>query len=306
MELVTSLEEFEFNLKNLAEKGFDLQKPVIATEATFQNIVSNVRNWRKESIDFLKNSFLGDRQTYFSTQFHNAGASNLSFPNLPLYQKSKNLKDSLQQSINSLMEVPKILRISDAIIDPQRVKDELREKWTINRKKEFILSVLFKLGQNYHYDVNYLYWANGLVETSSQEPYHVAHSLYDSGLIELYGGTWACINLHGITYLEELPEQSNNVNTGIGEDQNDIDEINEKLTRLEALMNQNNYGNEIIYDELLELRKNSTKLNLKNWKQLATGKLLALHYSVAEDQAKEKIKDMFNYIVENGSNLLGS
>jgi hypothetical protein len=70
-------------------------------------------------------------------------------------------------------------------------------------------------------------------------------------------------------------------------------------------MNQNNYGNEIIYAELLELRQNKGGLNLKNWKQLATGKLLALHYSVAEDQAKDKIKDMLNYIVENGINLLG-
>ncbi|WP_266204304.1 hypothetical protein [Pontibacter kalidii] len=92
--------------------------------------------------------------------------------------------------------------------------------------------------------------------------------------------------------LQALDGETNNTPSDIQEIKNKIDVIIKELKKA-------NVGNEILFDELIELKDLSKSLKKKNWTEVAKGKLI--------DLALNKVieKDTLDYIIKNltGDNI---
>tara|TARA_R110002050_G_scaffold275455_1_gene420209 strand:+ start:18947 stop:19522 length:576 start_codon:yes stop_codon:yes gene_type:complete len=75
-------------------------------------------------------------------------------------------------------------------------------------------------------------------------------------------------------------------------------EINKKVDQILEALNKQGFGQEILFDELQELKELYTKLNKKNWGQILKGKLIDLTISqiINEEIAKNIFIELTNQI----------
>lgn len=71
------------------------------------------------------------------------------------------------------------------------------------------------------------------------------------------------------------------------------EDLFEKLIEMETMLTKMGFGQEIIFDEINDLRKLTKKLNKKNWSEIIKGKLIDLGLSgVISVEAADKVMEM--------------
>ena len=67
-------------------------------------------------------------------------------------------------------------------------------------------------------------------------------------------------------------------------------EINNKIDKIIAILEKQNFGQEILFNELQELKELYPKLSKKNWGQVLKGKLIDLGFAqIINQEIAEKI-----------------
>jgi len=130
---------------------------------------------------------------------------------------------------------------------------------------------------------------NGIKLRSSNESRELAGILHDDEYIDTLGGlgaeVMARITSKGAMYVEEMGIPHKESYEDIAYDEMEMrDRVDEVLERLNTM----GLGQEILFNELQELKEMYGKLNKKNWGQLLKGKLvdLALGKVVENDTIK--------------------
>ena len=200
-----------------------------------------------------------------------------SRPQQPIFQRVQTAK----QRTNGLIQW---LRFNLAIweqcelIKGQPVDTAARARFTMQQKLNFLLEKLVVLddGSSY-YPLGYLLHANGFLFKSDVQLREMAGLLEDNGHVERMGGIGeevsARITVSGQLYVEEHLSPYKEDYSGISDDRKVINEmINQVKEKLSAV----GAGQEVLFDELEDLRALYGKLSKKNWGELLKGKLVDL------------------------------
>ncbi|MGM9478411.1 hypothetical protein ACS5PU_18440 [Pedobacter sp. GSP4] len=167
----------------------------------------------------------------------------------------------------SLKELIGYLQVIDTLID----KNNHPKIESVSEKNNFVLSKLHTLFSGGYYSILLILKLNN-IEFRSGEPREIAEDLRRRGYLALesqYGeSSLAKISIKGASYVERKAKQNKNRKSGA--------DLDKKLDSVIEHLNKIGFGQEIIFDEIGELKELQYTLSKKTWSQLLKGKLLDL------------------------------
>ena len=198
-----------------------------------------------------------------------------------------------------------------AMIDDEGVKyvDEIKRKSLIKKTdKEIILAVLNQMTEDGQYSAETLFKEAGVDDDVRQE--YIKNKMIEKNLIKVsswsnqqilitYEGRILDSDSYDELFRKILDEKNNYIK------KEDIELINKKIDDVIEWLKKGDLGNEIIYEELQEMKEKGKILDPKNWKQLLLGKLLALAGDEGTRLGKNLVKDIYEKVTDGDyTNLL--
>ena len=252
----------------------------IRNNSQLDEIKEEETQWRKTCSDYLKKSFDDDKNE-FAEGFIHAYRQRFNTGNRQndLSTLKAEFFDDLNERKHTLEYFLKILSVSDAVIKSEEIDIDIRANYSTEEIMELILDKLYDLYGDSSYSIVAILEGNGIKLKKHHEDVEIIRYLENAGYvsaIHTLGGSSAQLTTHGKLYVEEKRKVKstnyNNINDSSSEINEKIDEIFKHLQKL-------GLGQEIIYEELEELKELYSKLNKKNWGQVLKGKLIDLGLS---------------------------
>lgn len=298
MKLIRTWTDFTTQLEDFVNQGTEIhsKEREVLTEQDFLQKNNEIEEWTKRCTDFLKESFEEDK-SQFAESFYYAGRNSYQMPGQKKdwRQLNKELFAGHLERVNALKYFKRILSISDSIIKPDIAGLTDRSNYTTEQTLELILQKLYDLYDTSFHSIPMILEGNGIKLGRHYEDRELGKILEDNGYVKLTHTreTLAQLTLSGKMYIEEKRKTYKESYEDLDKSQDDmnerVDEILEKLKKL-------GYGQEIIFDEIQELKELYGKLNKKNWGQVVKGKLVDLAL------AKLVENDTISYIYEKLTN----
>lgn len=261
----------------------------IKTEKDLNSIIGTMNEWIEKSYNFLKTSF-NNQNNDFATSFYRARKERFRQPGNDdsiLHVKKKEVFEDFLEKLNTLKYNKKIIGISDAIINPEKLILSDRSEYTTDEILDLILEKLYALYDNHYHSIPMILEGNGIKERRSNEDREFAKLLEDYGYITTIYTRFpnAQLTLNGKIYVEEKKKTYKENYENIKQSQI---EINDKIDFIISELKKVGYGQEIIFDEIQELKDLYGKVSKKNWGQIVKGKLidLALAKLIENDTVK--------------------
>lgn len=206
----------------------------------------------------------------------------------------KREKGDLYAKLAYLEHNVKIIEVCDSISARDSTDFEKRKKFKVAEKLSLLLDRLYKLNGDSNYPIEMLLVENGIKLNSYNEPRELAGILERHGYISVVGGIGSevhgAITTEGAMYYEENSEP---YTENYDEVPNDQSELNSKIDSIIEILKTQNAGQEVLYEELQELKSLYGKLSKKNWGQVLKGKLV----DIALGKLAEK--EVLQFIFEN-------
>ncbi|UMQ43621.1 hypothetical protein MKS83_07935 [Chryseobacterium sp. Y16C] len=297
MKLEIEISEFQSTVETFISQGENLKNTY--RDLSYDVLSENFTEWKSVVISYLDNT-LNEPNNMFTKGFKQAKPISYMIQNLTKVDSNEELKKSMYnevlEKISILKYFNKLIKISDAVTIPESTKVKERVNYTTKQKLDLILEKLYDLNGNRHYPIELILELNGIILQYQGEGMELAKALKNMGLIDvIYSRNQSDgkINLNGKMYVEEKREATTENYDNISSNQQEINEkINEVLEHLKKL----GYGQEIIFEEIEELKSLHTKLSKKNWGQVLKGKLLDLALSKLVEN------DTISYVYEHLTN----
>jgi DNA-binding ferritin-like protein len=216
--------------------------------------------------------------------------SSYGFDEEPAIKKEINRLDKFKQSFRLTIGY---LSMTNTLLNP----DNLVLIESISDKSDFILSKLNSVFGNEEYSIEHILHLNN-IKFRDNETREIAEELSKRGYLILkdkYGHSDTVkISVKGAKYIERKLTHKN-VAKQKSELDKKIDTIIEHLIKL-------GYGQEVIFNEIGELRELQHKLSKKSWAQLLKGKLVDL--ALDKLLSVEAAKSVYEYLTSNNFKLL--
>lgn len=293
MKLELSWSDFALQVDSLIDEGTQLRitEKEVLTEQDFNNKKDSINDWNERCLTFLKQSLIEDKNGIVLS-FKAVGKTfQIHGQQKSLTQLKGELFTDLKMKIDALISLKKILSVSDVLVNPEIIEISKRNDYLIEQKLDLILFKLYDLYDMNHYSIPLILDGNGIELKLQHEDREFGKLMEDAGLVSTLHNpvTNARLTIQGRMYVEgkrkEYFEDYSDINKNPDEIDSKIDEI---LIRLEKL----GYGQEIIFDEIQELKELYLTLNKKHWGQIVKGKLIDLSL------AKLIENDTISYIYE--------
>lgn len=229
----------------------------------------------------------------FDTSYNNIFNHDFSFYGLNKEPEEKKETERLDRFRRSFRIIIGYLSMTETLLNPEI---ELNIT-SISDKVDFLLSKLNSKFGDEMYSIEQIFTLNN-IKYRDNETREIAQDLYKRGYIILkdqyIGSDKVKISVKGARYIERKLK-IDKANQYKNELDKKINTIIEKLIKL-------GYGQEIIFNEIDELRTLQHKLSKKSWSQILKGKLidLALDKYITVDIAKS----IYEYLTNNNFKLL--
>lgn len=297
--LTTPFDTFKSDLEKLISEAGQLHKTTVNTEDELTALKAATKDWTDRSLAVLQNSF-NEPDNSYATDFRYANPSfyHISGTKKTLKQLVDKQKETIATKQKSLWDNLRILTVSDAIVAPDKIDKTQRERYTVDEKLSLLLDKLYELYDDYYYPVREILEGNAIKLKRYDDDRELAGMLENRGFVKLLGGMGQGINAQlsaeGAMYVENnrrpIKENYEDIRQTPEELENKINEIIERLTVL-------GYGQEIIFDELQELKDLYTKLSKKTWGQVLKGKLIDL--SLGKVVENDTIKYIYETLTDH-------
>ena len=270
---------WEEKISSLSKEGKTLYNKNDRTNDELQLFSEIYDAWRKNVLKFLSTSLENDE--YYIVLFKTANSNRFQITNQqkPIEQVIKELKSDLKNDLEYIAFINKLISISDCIIDSEKVNTSIRATYTSEEILEFILDKLYDLYDNHYYPILPILNGNGINIKRTREEFEYIKTLNDLGYVNssfISKMADAQLTLEGKIFVEEKRKYSKPNYQSISNSKENIDlKIDELIDKLDKL----GLGQEILFNELEELKDLYTKLNKENWGQLIKGKLIDLGLS---------------------------
>lgn len=248
---------------------------------TGEHIIQNIEPDASELISMLDKHY----NTIFDRVYSSYG-----FDKEPEIKKEIERLDRFRRSLRLLIGY---LSVIDTLFDSS--SSVLIE--SISDKNDFILNKLNSLFGDEMYSIESILKFNN-IKYRDNEAREIAEDLHRRGYVILndrYGNSDKVkISVKGAAYIERKDKQKKTTKTKNDLDRK-IDNIIEHLIKL-------GYGQEIIFNEIDELRELQHKLSKKSWSQLLKGKLLDL--ALDKLISTETATSVYEYLTNGSFKLL--
>lgn len=181
------------------------------------------------------------------------------------------LKEDIQKKITQANIVKDYLSITDSLTKSPQPELQL------NKIQDKFLYVLLKLNQLYndnYYSVSIIFELNG-IEYRNDEPKEIADDLKKRGYVsrksDYSDNEYIKITVKGAAYVERQIKIGSSTKK-----KKNSDDLNIRIDAILDKLKELGYGQEIIFDEINELRDLSKKLSKKSLSQLIKGKVIDL------------------------------
>jgi hypothetical protein len=244
-----------------------------------QKFVADYNLWREKVIVFLDKSF--GKNNIYSREFKysNQNKFNFSGQQENTQINLREIKQDLKNDVLYLEYNRKILKVSDLITKPNKADLSQRENYTTEDILELILEKLYELYDDNVYAILPILEGNGIKLKRRREEFEYVRLLEDNGYVQsnnIGKQADAQLTVNGKLYIEDKRKRIEPDYNSISDDKESIylkfEEISKKLQEL-------GFGQEIIFNELDEMRELYPTLNKKNWGQLVKGKIVDLGLS---------------------------
>lgn len=287
-ELKIDWETFKTQMNSLESKGKELNKISPRNNEDTDKFVAEYKEWRTEVLDCLTLAF--DSTNSYVLSFRVANSNKYNFPgNQTTYDNIvRERKQDLRNDLLNIEYIIKLLSVSDLTVKPNQIDLSIREKYTSEDILELILDKLYELYDDNIYPILPILEGNGIVLKKRREEFEYVKILEDNGYVvsnNIGNRADAQLTVNGKIYIENKQKQTKPNYESISDDKESVDlKINALIEKLEKL----GFGQEIIFNELEELKELYIHLNKKNWGELVKGKIidLGLQQIINEDVMK--------------------
>lgn len=248
------------------------------SEEAYNNLSTEYSEWYKKVLDNLADSF-DEKDNEFVQEFRPQTIRyNLGTHKKDSKQRIKDKIEDLSSLKNVLEYYPRILAISDAIISRDTINLEERKNFSTDETLELILEKLYELYDDSYHPVSSILWGNGIVVKRVDEPRQLVKTLENYGYVNALHtkDVQAQLTIDGKRYVESNRKSDTTDYSKIDKSQ---EELNAKIDEIIEALRQQGAGQEVLFDELEELKHLYTTLNKKNWGQVLKGKLIDLGLS---------------------------
>jgi hypothetical protein len=297
MKLLKNWKDFQEQIKSFMLEGEVITKKETDTlrDPKSLSLVKNeIKDWITRCYNYLSESF-DDTQNEFAIDFRKKEKTQIYLYGVQnnVLQETKNEFNSIKAKIKSLNYYLKILSISDAIIRPNEINLSARKNYETEDAIELLLDKLYDLYDNSYYPVEVIFECNGIVLSRSGEERQIVNLLLNKGLVNSTKTRIvdAQLTLEGKLYVEEKRKKHKSSYNGIGDSKEEVSEV---IDELMDKLNKLGMGQEILFDELQELKEMYGQLSKTNWGQLLKGKLIDLGLAQVID--KDTIKFVYECI----------
>lgn len=277
-ELKIKWEEFNREIDSLSKNGNTISNSNPRRKDEEEKFVDEYNSWREKVIEFFNKSF-GENNEY-SREFKYANKNKFQFQGQQNSQFNlRELKQNLRNDIRYIDYNKNILKVSDLITKPSQIDLTLRENYTSEDILELILQKLYDLYDDNKYPILPILEGNGIKLKRRREEFEYVKLLENNGYVQsnnIGHLADAQLTINGKLYIEEKRKRRQPNYQSISDDKETIDlKLDELLKKLEKL----GFGQQIIFDELEELRDLYSTLDKKNWGELLKGKIVDLGIS---------------------------
>ena len=279
--LITSIKELNAEITEILTQLDILKKEKINNYEQLELFKSKKSEWIKSAEELFERNF-DDSENFFKNEFKGSvdiylGGIYFIGMNETFEDKVRDSKRSLFSYGNFLAHLMRLIPELDDIIGNEPIIES--ENADIEDVFYLILYKLKQLKGKEHISIKYILLGNGIRISSKDEIRELIGELSDKYFIQTSGEYDARITVKGELQLNKLSKSRERITTR--QDKNSIDDVISELKKL-------GLGQEILFEELEELKSLSTKLSNKNWKQIVKGKLIDLTLSkvIRNDVAK--------------------
>lgn len=208
-------------------------------------------------------------------------------------EKIRAFKDIVRTQLKSVKTIEDYLLLLNKL-----QKEDHKNIESIQQKLDYIMQMLYLVFNDNHYRISTILDIN-FVSYRKNEPEELAVNLLKKGYVSTlgYGKDNVKLTVKGAAYVERKKKADTKKKV-----QNKEQEINKKIDVVLEKLESLGYGQEIIFEEIEELKSLSTKLNKKNWLQLLKGKVIDL--AVSQVINKETASYILDTLSEGTSKLL--
>jgi predicted transcriptional regulator len=280
------LEKYVKNIEVLLEsENAILTEFIEKSNSLIQKVETHISQYIVPSPDIILDLLDKEYNSIFDNKY-----SRYSFDKLPEIKKEIERLERFRKSLKLLIGY---LSITETLFDGNNVV----QIETISDKNDFILSKLNILFGDDMYSIYRILEFNN-IKYRDKESREIAEDLYRRGYVILkdrYGDSDKVkISVKGASFIERKHKRNKNNKTKSELDKK-IDNIIEHLTKL-------GHGQEIIFNEIDELRELQYNLPKKTWAQLLKGKLIDL--ALSKVISAETASSVYEYLVNNNFQLL--
>jgi dsDNA-binding SOS-regulon protein len=277
LKLITPIDSFTKRIENILFKNeIELDKSIKSDE-DLTLFKKRVKSWQNEILNELECSFT-NHETYFRDRLMPIDDSLPSRYEIQNKRTNGEKKDVIMKKLNQqkdfVFDFKNVLPILDKV---NNKKDIIRIEF--NKPTEIIYLILSKLKilkDGNYFRIDLILAGNGIdLKNGVQEYFEYVDELKKNKWVDFEGNYLGKITLKGEIYLEKQKKFFT---------KKESDLISKKIDLIILRLEKLGYGQEILFEELEELKDLYTKLNKKNWSQILKGKLL--------DMVGKKIIDM--------------
>lgn len=285
---------FYKKLNKHLEKGNDIFEKQISEPKLLQK---EMNEWENNAVEFLKNNTVDLPEQLITDIQHTVTEDWFTF-GLLKKDFDKNPESHLEYLTKHLKKKIKAFKVtSDYLSISEIIKgNERPELSTIQEKITFVLKKLYELYSDNFYSISMIFEINK-IDYRENEPIEIAENLKKRGYgireTDYKTKDLLKISVKGAAYVERQNKKEKKIKDT---------KVNEKLDLVIAKLEKLGYGQQIIFDEIEELRGLSKKLNKKTWSQVIKGKVMDL--ALSELISKETASFIYESLVEDKFKLL--
>ncbi len=298
MELQENWEDFEKAINNFKEKANTIVESHknSSSEADYEKLKDEFKTWQNQVVEFFNTSFKEENNEFaHAIRYPQTNRYNIGNRQKDSRQLIKEKREDLSSLSKNLAYYLRILSISDAIVRPKEIDLEERKAFSTDEILELLLEKLYQLYDDYYHSVSVILSGNGISLSRHGEERELAKTLEDYGYVKLIHtkDVSAQLTIEGKRFVEKNLTKQTTDYSKIDKSQ---DELNQKIDEIIETLNKQNLGQEILFEELQELKELYSKLSKKNWGQILKGKLIDL--GLAQVINKEVMETIFKELTD--------
>lgn len=259
-----------------------LSKEIKSTDA-FNKYVKEIEMWLAETENFFINSFTHE-YTNLLNRFGSLSNRVISIPRFrqrAFEDEHLMLKETFRPCVQFLDTHTKLIAVMPNVRETDKEWVEIKDMPTAE-KIELILHKLSLLYGDEYYPIAEILNGEGVVVKKKDEYEELAGMIVEKGYAQQQPNslakTFLRLTAKGLNYVEEKEKRINS-STEYEKINSSLEELNKKIDSVIEDLKMKGYGQEILFEELEDLKEQAPKLNQKQFGQLLKGKLIDLGLS---------------------------